>query len=160
MQTLRTILVTVVLVVAAFAAGYAVGHFKWKNAEKGWLLAEEEMKGKIGALEKELTRAKAREAFREIPASLRRNVLPHVTEKNFGLAKKSLGEIREKFSAAQEHLEEAVRKKFEFFLPALAELQKEADQMNPEFPQKTEELGALFEDALKGSPKSEPAPKG
>lgn len=36
MQALRTILITVVLLVIAFGAGYAIGYFKLKSAEQEW----------------------------------------------------------------------------------------------------------------------------
>ena len=53
-----------------------------------------------------------------------------------------------------------MKKKFEFFLPALAELQKEADQLNPDTRRKAEELSVLFEQALKTIRKPEPGRKG
>ena len=159
MRALRTILIAVVLLVIAFGGGYAVGYFKLKSAEQEWTLAKQEMQGKIGALEKELARAKAREALREIPDSLGQ-VAIHITDKNFGLAKKSLEGIKEAFGGVQGYLDEEMKKKFEFFLPALAELQKEADQVNPDTRRKAEELGVLFERPLKTNRKTEPSRKG
>jgi len=159
MKTLRTILITVVLLVIAFGGGYAVGYFKLKSAEQEWTLAKQEMQGKIGALEKELARARAREALREIPDSLGQ-VATHITDKNFGLAKKTLEGIKEAFPGIQGYLDEEMKKKFEFFLPALAELQKEADQLNPDTRRKAEELSVFFEQALKTTRKPEPGRKG
>ena len=159
MQALRTILIAVVLMVIAFGAGYAVNYFKLKNAEREWTLARQEMQGKIGALEKELVRLRAREALREIPDSLSQ-FTAHIAEKNFGLGKKSLEGIKEAFAGIQGYLDEEVKKKFEFFVPALAELQKEADQLNPDTRKKAEELIVLFEQALKTTRKTEPGRKG
>ena len=96
MKTLRTILITVVLLVIAFGAGYALGYLKLKAAEKEWTEARQEMQGKIATLEKDLARARAREALREIPDSLGQ-VATHITDKNFGLAKKTLEGIKEAF---------------------------------------------------------------
>ena len=159
MRALRTILIAVVLLVLAFGGGYAVGYFKLKSAEQEWTLAKQEMQGKIGALEKELARARAREALREIPDSLSQ-FAAHIAEKNFGLGKKSLEEIKEAFGGIQGYLDEEMKKKFEFFLPALAELQKEADQLKPDTRRKAEELSVLFEQALKTIRKPEPGRKG
>ena len=159
MQALRTILIAVVLLVIAFGAGYAVGYFKLKSAEQEWTLARQEMQGKIGVLEKELARAKAREALREIPDSLLQ-FMAHIAEKNFGLGKKSLEGIKETYGGIQGYLDEEIKKKFEFLLPALGELQKEADQLNPDTRKKAEELIVLFEQTLKTTRKTEPGPKG
>jgi hypothetical protein len=159
MRALRTILIAVVLLVIAFGAGYAVGYFKLKSAEQEWTLAKEEMQGKIGALEKELARARAREALREISDSLSQ-FAAHIAEKNFGLGKKSLEEIKESFGRIQGYLDEEVKKKFEFLLPALGELQKEADQLNSDARKKAEELIVLFEQTLKTTRKTEPGRKG
>jgi hypothetical protein len=114
---------------------------------------------KIGTLEKELARARAREALREIPDSLGQ-VAVHITDKNFGLANKSLEGIKEVFGGLQGYLDEEMKKKFEFFLPALAGLQKDADQLNPDTRRKVEELSALFEQTLKTTRKTEPGRKG
>jgi hypothetical protein len=159
MRALRTILITVVLLVIAIGAGYAVGYFKLKSAEQEWTLAKEEMQGKIGALEKELAQARAREALREIPDSLSQ-FAAHIAEKNFGLGKKSLEEIKESFGGIQGYLDEEMKKRFEFLLPALGELQKEADQLNPDTRKKAEELSILFEQTLKKTRKTEPGRKG
>jgi hypothetical protein len=159
MKTLRTILIALVLLGIAFGGGYAVGYLKLKNAEKEWTAARQQMQGKIGTLEKELARANAREALREIPDSLGQ-VAIHITDKNFGLAKKTLEGIKEAFGGVQGYLDEEMKKKFEFFLPALAELQKEADQVNPDTRRKAEELGVLFERTLKTNRKTEPSRKG
>jgi len=158
MKALRTILIVVVLLVIAFGAGYAVGYFKLKSAEKEWTAARQEMQGKIATLEQDLSRARAREALREIPDSLG-PVAIHITDKNFGLAKKSLEGIKEAFAGIQGYLDEETKKKFEFFLPALAELQKEADQLNPDTRKKAEELMVLFEQTLKTTRKTEPGRK-
>lgn len=155
MQTLRTILVTLVLLVIAFGAGYAVGYFKLKSAEQEWASAKQEMQGKIGVLEKELARARAREALWEIPDSLRQ-FTAHIEEKNFGLGKKSLEAIKETFGRIQGYLDEEIKKKFEFLLPALEGLQKEADQLSPDTRRKTEELISLFEQNLKPTRRTEP----
>ena len=122
-------------------------------------MAKEERLGKLGALEKELARARAREALREISDSLSQ-FAAHIAEKNFGLGKKSLEEIKESFGRIQGYLDEEVKKKFEFFVPALAELQKEADQLNPDTRKKAEELIVLFEQTLKTIRKTESGRKG
>jgi len=155
MKALRTILITLILVVLAFGAGYAVGYVKLKSAEQEWASAKQEIQGKIGALEKELARARVREALGEIPDSLR-NFTAHIAEKNFGLGRKSLEGIKEAFGGIQGYLDEEIKKKFEFLLPALGELQKEADQLSPDTRRKAEELIALFEQTLKSTRRAEP----
>jgi len=159
MPVLRTLLIAAVLVGIAFGAGYAVGYVKLKGAEREWTLARHEMQGKIGALDKELARARVREALREIPDSLSQ-FAAHIAEKNFGLGLKSLEEIKDAFREIQGYLDEGMRKKFEFFLPAIAELQKEADRLNPDTRRKAADLGLLFEQTLKTARKTDPGRKG
>jgi hypothetical protein len=148
MKTIRTILIMVVCVVIAFGAGFAVGYFKLKSAEKEWSVVKRGMEEKIGSLEKDLALAKAREALREIPDSLSQ-VMIQVTEKNFGLAIKTLEGIKETFGGIQRYLDGEAKKKFEFFLPALEDLKKEADQVNLNTRKKVEEVQSLFEQTLK-----------
>jgi hypothetical protein len=48
-------------------------------------------------------------------------------------------------------LDDEWKKRFEFFLPALEEIRNEAQNMNPSAKKKIEELGNLFNQALRSS---------
>jgi len=61
MKTIRTILIPVVCVVIAFGAGFAVGYFKLKSAEKEWSVVKRGIEEKIGSLEKDLAFKKGEE---------------------------------------------------------------------------------------------------
>ncbi len=159
MKTFKAIVLMVVFVVVAFAAGYGIGYYQLKSAEKTWSAEKQQMQAKIASLEKELTVAKAREALREIPDNLGQ-VAMHIGEKNYGLAIKALDGIQETFLRIQPLLDEGTKKKFEFFLPALEETKKQADQVNPDTKKKVEELTSLFEQALKAPKKGMEEKKG
>ena len=159
MQTFKAIVLMVVFVVVAFAAGYGIGYYQLKSAEKTWSAEKQQMQAKIASLEKELTVAKAREALHEIPDSLSQ-VGVHIAEKNYGLAIKALDGLRETFLGIQSLLDEGMMKKFAFFLPALEETKKQADQVNPDTKKKVEELTSLFEQALKAPKKGMEEKKG
>jgi len=152
MRTFKIVVLMVVFIAAAFAAGYGVGFYRLKSAEKAWSAAKQEMQAKIGSLEKELALAKAREALREIPDALSQ-AGTHIVEKNYGLAVKALEGIEENFTGLQSLLGDEMKRKFDFFLPALKEIKKEADQVNPDVKKRVEELKSLFEQALKTSKK-------
>ena len=159
MQTFKTFLIFIVLIVLAFGTGYGLGYMKLKTAEKEWAAAKVEMQSKISKLEKELTWAKARETLWDISESLSQ-VLVHFSEKNFGLAGKALEAVKESFTSIQPNLDEEWRAKFDFFLPPLEEIRKEAENLSPNAKKKTEDLKNLFEQSLKHSKKGEEGKKG
>ena len=152
MQSMKTFFIFIILVILAFGTGYGLGYMKLKTAEKEWAAAKVEMKSKIGNLEKELARAKAREKLWDISESLSQ-VLVHFSEKNFGLAGKALEGLKETFTAIQPNLDEEWKAKFGFFLPALEEIKKEAEILSQNAMKKTEDLKNLFEQSLKPSKK-------
>jgi len=159
MQSMKTFFIFIILVILAFGIGYGLGYMKLKTAEKEWAAAKVEMKSKIGNLEKELARAKAREKLWDISESLSQ-VLVHFSEKNFGLAGKALEGLKETFTAIQPNLDEEWKAKFGFFLPALEEIKKEAEILSQNAMKKTEDLKNLFEQALKPSKKGGEGKKG
>jgi len=146
----RTYLIVIILVVVAFGIGYGWQNMKLRNAEKEWAVAKGEMQTKMSSLEKELAQVKARELLWEMPLLLSQ-VSIHLSEKNFGLATQALDQLKEIFAKAQVALNDEWKKKFEFFLPVLEEIRKEAQNMNPSAKKKIEELENLFEQALRSS---------
>lgn len=152
MQSFKTFLIIIILIVLAFGIGYGLGYMKLKSAEKEWAAAKVEMQSKIGNLEKELARAKARETLWDMSEALSQ-VIVHFSEKNFGLAGKTLEGLKETFSAIQSNLDEEWKTKFSFFLPALEEIKKEAENLSQNARKKAEDLKILFEQSLKPSKK-------
>jgi hypothetical protein len=75
----------------------------------------------------------------------------HISEKNFGLAGRGLEGIKDTFIAIQAHLDEEMKKRFEFFLPALEEIKKDTDAMSLNVKNKIETVKNNFEQALKPS---------
>ena len=148
----KTILMVILFIALAFVIGYFWGYIKLRSAEKEWATAKSEMLSKIGGMEKELAQAKAREMLREIPETLS-EVMAHLSNKNFGLAIKTLDGIKENFQKIQSSLNEEMRKKFDFFLPALEDLKKEAENTNQNALKRTEEVKRLFEQTLKPAQK-------
>ncbi len=144
----RTYLILLILIIVAFGVGYVMGYWKLHLAEEKWAAARGEMQSKISSLEKQLALAKAREKLWEIP-NLLAEVETHLSEKNFGLADKTLDGIKEAFLAAQPSLEGEVKTRLDFFLPALEEVKKEAGSLSPNAKKKTEEARKLFEQALR-----------
>jgi len=153
MRTFKTFLIFIVLIILAFGIGYGLGYLKLRTAEKEWTAAKAELQSKIGNLEKELARAKAREALWDISDALSQ-VLVHISDKNFGLAGKALEGLKEAFIAIQPNLNEEWRARFGFFLPALEEIKKEAENLSPNAMKKIEDLKNLFEQSLKSSKKA------
>jgi hypothetical protein len=152
MQNFKTFLIIIILIVLAFGIGYGLGYMKLKNVEKEWSIARNEMQSKIGNLERELARAKARETLWDMSEALSQ-VIVHFSEKNFGLAGKALEGLKETFSAIQPTLDEEWKAKFGFFFPALEEIKKEAENLSQNARKKTEDLKILFEQSLKPSKK-------
>ena len=152
MQSVKTFFIFIVLVILAFGIGYGLGYMKLKSAEKEWAAARGELQSKISYLEKELARAKARETLWDMSEALSQ-VIVHFSEKNFGLAGKALEGLKETFSAIQPTLDEEWKAKFGFFLPALEEIKKEAENLSQNAREKTKDLKNLFEQSLKPSKK-------
>ena len=159
MQNVKRFFIFIVLVILAFGIGYGLGYMKLRTAEKEWAAAKVEMQSKIGNLEKELARAKARETLWDMSEALSQ-VLVHISEKNFGLAGKALEGLKETYSAIQPNLDEEWKAKFGFFLPALEEIKKEAENLSQNARKKIEDLKNLFEQSLKPSKKGIEGKKG
>jgi len=60
-----------------------------------------------------------------------------------------LEKLKETFSAIQPVLDEEWKSKFGFFLPALEEIKKEAENLSLTAKKKVEELKTFFDQALK-----------
>jgi hypothetical protein len=150
MRTFKAVGLIILLVIAAFGIGYGLGYLKLKSAEKESAAVKNDLQAKLGAMERELARAKAREALREIPEALAQ-VATHIGEKNFGLAAKTLEGIKDTFVGIQSHLDEEMKKKFEFFLPTLEEIKRDTDSIKLEVKNKIEAAKSSLEQALKPS---------
>lgn len=144
----KTFLIVIILILAAFGAGYGLGYWKLQMVEKEWTAARGEMESKIRSLGKELAQVKARESLREMSDGLSQ-AITHLSEKNFGLAVKTLEGLKENFSAIQSTLGKGIKGQFDFFPPALEEAKKEAESLSPNAQKKLEELKQLFEQALR-----------
>ncbi len=151
-MSFKSVLVVIVLILAAFGAGYGLAYWKLYTAEQEWAAIKGEMQSKIGGMEKELAVAKAREKVWEMPEKLS-EVISHLAEKNFGLAAKALDGAKEDFLSALNFLGEGMKSRFDFFLPALEEAKKEAESMGPNATMKVEEARKLFEQALRSGGK-------
>jgi hypothetical protein len=151
-MSFKAALIVAILILAAFGAGYGLGYWKLYTAEQEWMAAKGEMQSKISGMEKELGLAKAREKLWEMPEKLSETV-DHLADKNFGLAAKALDGARDDFLAALNSLGEEMKKRFDFFLPALEEAKKEVESMGPDAAKKVEEAKKLFEQALRPAKK-------
>jgi len=152
MSNLKTFIICTLLVIAAFAAGYGLGYRQWKKAEKVWTVAKSEMAAKIGNLEKELVRAKARDSLLEMAETFSQ-IITHLSEKNFGLAGKTVEGLKETFATIRPHLDEEWKTKFAFLLPALEEIKKEVETLSLTAKKKAEEIKSHFEQSLKPAKK-------
>jgi hypothetical protein len=152
MPSFKTLLVFVILIILAFGFGYGLGYMKLRSAEKEWAAARDEMQSKISALAKELAQVKARETLREMPEKISQ-VITHLSEKNFGLALKTVDELKGTFEKIQPFLDEEWKVKFPFLLPGLEEIKKEAENVGPNAKKKAEEVKSLLEQALRSSKK-------
>jgi phage shock protein A len=148
----RTYLILIILICVAFGVGYVMGYWKLHTAEKEWAAAKGEMQSKITSLEKKLAQAKARESLREMSDMLNQ-VTTNLSEKNFGLAIKSLDSMKEAFLAIQPSLEGEAKTQFDFLLPAIEEAKKEAGNLSPNAQKKVEEMKRLFDQTLKPAKK-------
>src|SRR4030067_1365866 len=147
MGAFKPFVVCVILILAAVGVGYALGYCKMQTAEKEWAAAKGEMQSKISNLGKDLALAKARESLREISDTMGQ-VVTHLSEKNFGLAMKTLDGLKETFLSIRTTLGGEIKTQFDFFLPALEEIKKEAEVLSPNAGKRAEEVKKSFEEAL------------
>jgi hypothetical protein len=143
----RTYFIFIILIIVAFGVGYAMGYWKLYSAEEKWAAAKAEMQSQISSLGKQLAQAKARELLREMSDMLNQ-VATDLSEKNFGLAIKTLDSLKESFLAIQPSLEGGTKSQFDFFLPAIEEARKEAESLNPNAKKKVEEMKRIFDQSL------------
>jgi hypothetical protein len=151
-MSFKAVLIVFILILAAFGAGFGFGFWKLYTAEKEWAASKGEMESKINSMAKELTLFKAREKLWEMPQMLS-EAITHMEQKNYGLAAKALDGAKEAFLSAQNSLGEEMKTRFDFFLPALEEAKKEAENLGPNAPKRVEELIGLFEQAMKQTKK-------
>ncbi len=144
----RTYLIFIILIIVAFGVGYVMGYWKLHSAEEKWAAARGEMQSQISNLEKQLAQAKARESLREMSDMLNQ-VTTDLSEKNFGLAIKTLDNMKEAFLTIQPSLEGEAKPQFDFLLPAIEEAKKEAESLSPNAKKKVEETKRLFDQSLK-----------
>ena len=144
----RTYLIFIILMIVAFGVGYVMGYWKLHSAEEKWAAAKGEMQSQINSLGKQLAQAKARESLREMSDMLSQ-VSTDLSEKNFGLAIKTLDSMKESFLAIQPSLEGGAKPQFDFLLPAIEEARKEAESLSPNAKKKVEEMKGLFDQSLK-----------
>lgn len=145
---MKKVLICGLLIAVAFGIGYGWAYLKLRDAEKKWSAANQEMQGRITALERDLAVAQARVTLWETPLSLSQISL-HIAEKNFGLATKAIDQLRDSFSKAQSQLSGEWQGKFDFVLPALDEIKKEVQNLNPNARANTDDLKNRFEQTLK-----------
>ena len=148
----KAVLIVIILILVAFGAGFGYGFWKLYTAEKEWAAAKGEMQSKISSMAKELALFKAREKLWEMPQTLS-EAITHMEQKNYGLAAKALEGAKEAFLAAQNSLGGEMKTRFDFFLPALEEAKKEAENLGPNAPKRVEELIRLYEQAMKPAKK-------
>ena len=148
----RTYLIFIILVIVAFGVGYVLGYWKLHSAEEKWAAARGEMQSQISNLEKQMGQAKVRESLREMSDMLNQ-VATNLSEKNFGLAIKSLDSLKEAFLAMQPSLEGEMKTQFDFLLPAIEETKKEAESLSPNAKKRAEEMKSLFDQTLKPAKK-------
>jgi hypothetical protein len=153
-MSFKAVLVVIILILAAFGAGFGYGFWKLYTAEKEWAVSKGEMQSKINSMAKELALFKAREKLWEMPQTLS-EAITHMEQKNYGLAAKTLEGAKEAFLAAQNSLGGEMKARFDFFLPALEEAKKEAENLGPNAPKRVEELIKLFEEAMKTAKKGD-----
>ena len=147
-MSFKAVLIVIILILAAFGAGFGYGFWKLYTAEKEWTASKGEMQSKISSMAKELALFKAREKLWEMPQMLS-EAIAHMEQKNYGLAAKALDGAKEAFLDAQNSLGGEMKTRFDFFLPALEEAKKEAENLGPSAPKRVEELMRLFEQAMK-----------
>ena len=152
MPSFKTLLVFVILIIIAFGFGYGLAYMKLRSAEKEWAAARDEMQSKINNLAKELAQVKAHETLREMPETISK-VITHLSEKNFGLAVKTVEELKGTFEKIQPFLDEEWKVKFAFLLPGLEEIKKEAEKAGPNAKKTAEEVRELLEQTLRSSKK-------
>ena len=145
---IRTYLIFIILMIVAFGVGYVMGYWKLHSAEEKWAAARGERQSQISSLEKQLARARARESLREMSDMLNQ-ATTDLSEKNFGLAIKTLDGVKEAFLAIQPSLEREAKPQFDFLLPAIEEARKEAEGLSLNAKKKVEETKRLFDQSLK-----------
>ncbi|HSR11876.1 MAG TPA: hypothetical protein VLS90_10570, partial [Thermodesulfobacteriota bacterium] len=139
MKSIKAFLIVVILVVAAFGVGYGLEFWNFRTAQKEWDAAKSELQSRIGTLEAELAKARAREKLREISDTLD-EAAAQISEKNFGLAVKTLDGLKESYLQAEPSLSPEMKKRFEFLLPSLEEAKSEISNMSPNAGKKIEDI--------------------
>ncbi len=150
---MRKFLICALLIAVAFGIGFGWGYLRLRDAEKKWTAANQELQTRVGKLEQELGVARARVTLWEVPLALSQ-ISADLADKNFGLATKGLDQLQDRFLKAQGPLGAEWKGKFDFFPPALDEIRKEIQNLNPAAKAKTDDLRSRFEQSLRSLPAS------
>lgn len=149
----KTFAIFVFLILIAFGLGYGWGTWKLYLAEKDWNAAKAGMEEKIGRMEKDLVKAKAWEALRDLSGMLE-EAMNQFSDKNFGLAMQTIDKMKETLGQIQPSIPEDVKGRLGFLLPALDEVRAEIEKMSPDAKKKAKEVQERIETALRPAKKA------
>ena len=149
----KTFMIFVFLVLIAFGLGYGWGYWKLHLAEKEWNDVKAAMEEKIGRMEKDLVRARAWEALRNLSGMLEES-MNQFSDKNFGLAVRTIDKMKETVGEIQPSIPEDIKGRLNFLLPALDEVRQEIEKMSPDAKKKAEEVKNRIEAALRPAKKT------
>ena len=149
----KTFVIFVVLIIIAFGLGYGWGVWKLRLAENDWNATKAAMEEKIGRMEKDLIKAKAWQALRDLSGMLD-EAMDQYAEKNFGLAMQKIDKIKETLAEIQLSIPEDVKGRLSFLLPALDEVRQEIEKMSPDAKKKAKEVQDRIEAALRPAKKT------
>ncbi len=149
----KTFVIFVVLIIIAFGLGYGWGVWKLRLAEKDWSAAKAAMEEKISRMEKDLVKAKAWQALRDLSGMLD-EAMNQFSEKNFGLAMQVIDKMKETLGVIQSSIPEEVKGRLSFLPSALDEVRQEIEKMSPEAKKKAKEVQDRIEAALRPAKKT------
>jgi hypothetical protein len=149
----KTFVIFVVLIIIAFGLGYGWGYWKLHLAEQDWSATKAAMEEKINRMEKDLVKAKAWQALRNLSGMLD-EAMDQYAEKNFGLAMQTIDKMKETFREIQLSVPEDVKGRLSFLLPALDEVRQEIEKMGPDVKKKAKEVQDRIEAALRPAKKT------
>lgn len=150
-------LVALALIGAAYGAGSLQGYLGLQKAEAEWKKERDQMNAAIEAKTKELAMLKTQQALWQLGSGVS-EILAHLADKNYGLARDTARALSSAFSKALADMDDSMRNKLQPLGALLDDTSRAADSLSGDTRPKALEAQALIQKALASGIVAPPPP--
>ena len=153
---LIALLIALVLIGAAYAAGSLQGYVALRNARSEWQKERDQLNAAVEAKTKELAVLKTQQALWQLGSGAS-EILAHLADKNYGLARDTARSMSSALSKAQMDMDDSTKSTLLALGPLLEEAGRAADSLSGDARVKALQAQALIQAALGNAGTPQPA---